>query len=254
MAKLTRRRFLQLSALALPAAVGIDARLIEPTHLRVRHVRGKSGGTIRFVHFTDFHHKGNIDYAAEVIRTINQIEPKFVCFTGDLIENRSFLDEALHLISEIKAPVYGSPGNHDYWSAAPFSEYQRVFSDTGGRWLVDESIVLPDAGLEIVGMGLGGVPALKSPQADRRILMAHYPKTVDFLGDHRFDWILAGHSHGGQVRIPGYGAIAVPWGVGRYDLGYFETPTGALYVNPGIGTYRIPWRFNCRPEITVATI
>ena len=254
MAKLTRRRFLQLSALALPAAVGIDARLIEPTHLRVRHVRGKSGGTIRFVHFTDFHHKGNAHYAAEVIRTINQLEPKFVCFTGDLIENRSFLDEALHFISEIKAPVYGSPGNHDYRSAAPFSEYQRVFSDTGGRWLVDESIVLPDAGLEIVGMGLGGVPALKSPQADRRILMAHYPKTVDFLGDHRFDWILAGHSHGGQVRIPGYGAIAVPWGVGRYDLGYFETPAGALYVNPGIGTYRIPWRFNCRPEITVATI
>jgi predicted MPP superfamily phosphohydrolase len=254
MPSISRRRFLRLGALALPVAFGIDARLIEPTNLRVTTPKLKLDGKHRFVHFSDFHHKGDVDYAADVINTINKLEPEFVCFTGDLVEDTKFLGEALGFIEQIKAPVYGSPGNHDYWSRAPFSEYERTFAGTGGRWLVDDSVVLPDYNLELIGMGSWGTTKLKPPQAGRRILLSHYPKAVDDLGTRRFDLILAGHSHGGQVRIPGYGAIAVPWGVGRYDLGYFETNSGPLYVNAGIGTYRIPWRFNCRPEITVLSI
>jgi uncharacterized protein len=53
------------------------------------------------------------------------------------------------------------------------------------------------------------------------------------------------------VRIPFHGPVVVPSGVGRYDLGFYETSGGPLYVNAGIGTYRVPWRFNCRPEITL---
>jgi predicted MPP superfamily phosphohydrolase len=56
------------------------------------------------------------------------------------------------------------------------------------------------------------------------------------------------------VRLPFYGAPILPWGVGRYDLGYFESKCGPLYVNAGIGTYRIPVRFNCRPELTLVTM
>lgn len=252
MIKISRRKFLGLTALALPAALGVDARLIEPTNLRVSNLkRGQSG--CRFVHFTDFHHRGDKDYAAEVVRTINDLQPQFVCFTGDLIENKMFQNEALSFIREIKAPVYGSPGNHDYWSHADFAEYERAFAQTGGAWLVDRSIVLPEHDLELVGMGMVGIHAFKERQAARRILLMHYPVMADTLHT-TFDLILAGHSHGGQIRIPFYGAIAVPWGVGRYDLGFFDTPGGPLYVNAGIGTYRIPYRFNCRPEITVVTI
>ena len=70
----------------------------------------------------------------------------------------------------------------------------------------------------------------------------------------RGDLILAGHSHGGQVRIPFYGPILLPYGVGRYDLGMFRTGCGPLYVNPGIGWFPVPIRFNCQPEITVFEI
>ena len=77
---------------------------------------------------------------------------------------------------------------------------------------------------------------------------------ADRLGEARFDLILAGHSHGGQVRLPFYGALVLPWGVGRYDLGLFDTPGGPLYVNAGIGTYYFPYRFNCRPEVAVVTM
>ncbi len=50
------------------------------------------------------------------------------------------------------------------------------------------------------------------------------------------------------------GNCKLPWGVGRYDLGYFESAGGPLYVNPGIGTHEHPVRFNCPPEVTLITI
>ena len=86
----------------------------------------------------------------------------------------------------------------------------------------------------------------------KRILLAHYPDTVDRIKNQIFNLVLAGHSHGGQIRLPFIGALIVPYGVGDYDLGLFHTPAGPLYVNPGLGTLR-PVRFLCRPEITVIT-
>ena len=254
MKKISRRKFLTLSALAVPAVIGADARWVEPMSLRVTNLKLNKNAKSRFVHFTDFHHKGDVKYAAKMVRTINELRPEFVCFTGDIVENKRFLREALDFIRQIKAPVYGNPGNHDYWSGASFPDCERAFGATGGAWLVDRSIVLPQHDLELVGMAMMGMHGLKDRQAERRILLMHYPKMADSLGQQRFDLILAGHSHGGQIRLPFYGALAVPWGVGRYDLGFFETPGGPLYVNAGIGTYRIPYRFNCRPEITVVTI
>ncbi|MGZ4986367.1 MAG: metallophosphoesterase, partial [Chthoniobacterales bacterium] len=221
---MTRRKFLGLGALALPAALGADV-CIEPTNLRVRQLTLRADG-VRFVHFSDFHFKGDGAYADHVVRTINDLQPEFVCFTGDLVENKSFAPDALAFVRQIKAPVYGSPGNHDYWCGAAFSTYEKAFASTGGGWLADRSIVLPKHDLEVVGMGIVGIHALKSPQATRRLLLLHYPKMADSLGGPRFDLIMSGHSHGGQVRLPFYGALVVPWGVGEYDLGYFETKGG----------------------------
>lgn len=253
MSMMTRRRFLALSALTLPAVTIGDA-CIEPTALRVTNFALNPNGRTRFVHFTDFHYKGDARYAARVVRTINDLAPQFVAFTGDLVEDKRFAPEALEFIKQIKAPVYGSPGNHDYWCQAPFAEYAKMFAATGGEWLVDRAMVLPEHELEIIGMAMGGIQAFQPPLARRRLLLMHYPQMADTLGGPRFDLILAGHSHGGQVRLPFYGPVVLPWGVGRYDLGHFETPAGPLYVNAGIGTYYFPFRFNCRPELTVVTI
>ena len=252
MARITRRKFLGLTALALPAALGADSSVLETTTLRVTQL--KSGaGNCRFVHFTDFHHKGDAEYAAEVVRTINRLEPEFVCFTGDLVEEARFAPEALAFIQQIQAPVYGSPGNHDFQSGVPFSDFADAFAATGGAWLADGVALIPKHDLEIVGMGREGVGGFAAPQASRQVLLLHYPAVANGLG-RRFDLILAGHSHGGQIRLPLVGALVVPKGVGQYDHGYYETPGGPLYVNAGIGTYRIPFRWNCRPEITLITI
>jgi hypothetical protein len=81
----------------------------------------------------------------------------------------------------------------------------------------------------------------------------HYPLMAERV-TNKFDLMLAGHSHGGQVRIPFFGALMVPYWVGRYEIGMFQLPAGPLYMNPGIGWLSTPIRFNCRPEITVFEI
>jgi uncharacterized protein len=82
-------------------------------------------------------------------------------------------------------------------------------------------------------------------------LLIHYPIQADRLDGRRYDLILAGHSHVGQLRLPFYGALVLPYGVGRHQQGRFDSLGGPLYVNAGVGTYMFPVRFNCRPEITV---
>ncbi len=251
---ISRRKFLGLGLLALPAAAGIDAKWIEPSLLSVRKVALNDDGRTRFVHFSDFHYKGDAGFATEVVQKINELAPDFVCFTGDLIEDRAFATEALSFVRQIQAPVYGIPGNHEYSSRAPFTEYHSAFAATGGEWLLARNVTLADHDVELVGMAITGIDARKNSAAKRRILLMHYPAVADQLGNERFDLILAGHSHGGQVRLPFAGAIVLPPGVGKYDLGLFQTRSGLLNVNPGIGTYIVPWRFNCRPELTLITI
>ena len=253
MPTISRRRFLQLAALAVPAAAGFDVAVIEPHRLQIRELKA-GDGRCRFVQFSDLHYRGDAEYAAEIVKKINELKPQFVCFTGDLIERKQYLTEALNFIRQIEAPVYGAPGNHDYWSGASFTDYVPAFRATGGDWLVDRAIVLPGYGLELHGMGWVGIHAFREQRAERRVLLNHFPAMTDKLG-RKFDLILAGHSHGGQIRLPFYGPLIIPDGVGRYDLGHFTTPWGPLYVNSGVGTLsRIPLRWNCPPEITVVTI
>jgi len=252
MSRITRRKFLGLTALALPAAMAVDSSAFETTTLRVTKLQ-RGPGPCRFVHFTDFHYKGDDDYAGEFVRTINELAPNFVCFTGDLVEQASFAPAAFEFIRQIKAPVYGIPGNHDYQSGVSFADFAKAFGATGGGWLPDQTAVLPEYDLELVGFGRRSVHAFTQPQAARQILLMHYPQMANGLG-RRFDLILAGHSHGGQIRLPLLGALVVPKGVWPYEYGFYETPGGPLYVNAGIGTYRIPFRGNCRPELTLITI
>jgi hypothetical protein len=250
---MTRRKFIALGALALPTALGVDAAVIEPNALRIAKLNLGTESGACFVQFTDFHFKGDTRFAAHVVSRINELAPDFACFTGDLVEDKRFAAEALDFITRIQTPVYGVPGNHDYWCGADFADYQKAFAATGGEWLVDRSVLVEKFGLESVGMAVNGIHAFQPPLAARRLLLMHYPGPADTL-EIPFDLILAGHSHGGQVRLPFYGAPILPWGVGRYDLGYFDSKFGPLYVNPGIGTYRLPVRFNCRPELTVVTM
>jgi len=256
MPKMNRRRFLLTAALLTPGAALADAGAIEPNWVKVHRLRLAPGKPAhRFVHFSDLHHKGDCDHTRSVVDLINAQSPDFVCFTGDIMEETRYLPEALELLSGIKAPLYGVPGNHDYWSRAPFSDIRRGFAATGGGWLMDEHRVIAGGSINLMGMsGLGfRQPVPAADPGVKNILLMHYPAWAKLLSG-KFDLILAGHSHGGQVRIPFYGPIIVPFAVDEYNLGLYQTQAGPLYVTSGIGWFPLPIRFNCRPEITLVEI
>ena len=256
--KISRRQFLATSLLVSGGAVCAEATCIEPTALTVRHVRlDNAKPSHRLLHFSDVHHKGDRPYLQSVVDTINSLAPDFVCFTGDIVEQAKHLPAALEILSGIKAPLFGVPGNHDFFSGISFAPVVKCFAATGGAWLLNASHEIPGTDINLVGT-ICLFPQLPLPPANPRaknILLTHYPAYVKSLGDRKFDLMLAGHSHGGQVRLPLWGSIIVPKHVGEYDLGLYQTAAGQLHVNPGIG-YIGPYdfRLNCRPEITVIEI
>jgi len=257
--KFTRRKFILTASAALlaaPGALALDARAIEPQWVKLTRLRLSDKPTHRFVHFSDLHHKGDCAHTQSVVNLINSLSPDFVCFTGDILEEAPYLGEALQLLSGIKSPLYGVPGNHDYESGISFADVSRSFVSTGGAWLVDESMPIAGGKINLIGVAhitTHYAPPMAKPGA-MNLVMCHYPIFVKRLGDQKFDLLLAGHSHGCQVRIPFYGPLMVPYGVGEYDLGLFRTQWGPLYVTSGIGWYPIPVRFNCRPEIVLVEV
>jgi predicted MPP superfamily phosphohydrolase len=88
--------------------------------------------------------------------------------------------------------------------------------------------------------------------------MVHEPDYAVYIADHRraplIDLVLSGHTHGGQVRIPGLRPLALPPFGKLFPEGHFLIENFQLYVNRGIGTVGVPFRLNCPPEITLATL
>ena len=143
--------------LAAPCVVVADAAWLEPQWVKIRRLRLAQGKPAhRFVHFTDLHHKGDRAHTQSVVDMINSLKPDFVCFTGDIMEEAKFLPEALEILSGVKAPMYGVPGNHDYWSRAPFDGIIKCFAATGGAWLVDEQRVIAGGKINLIGLARFG--------------------------------------------------------------------------------------------------
>ncbi len=248
----SRRRFLLLGLAGAAGAIVGDAFWLEPRWLKVRRLRLAAGPpSHRIVHFTDLHHKGDRPWLESVVRHINRLTPDFVCFTGDLVEEAEHLPEALAGLRQIQAPLYGVPGNHDYWADLDFAVVAGAFAATGGKWLVDEQVTTRDGQVNVIGATCLKAPDVQPRPSVKNVLLIHYPSWVERLAGVSFDLILAGHSHGGQIRLPFVGAVLVPGGIGRYDLGLFRTPAGPLYVGSGIGWFYCNARFHCRPEITL---
>jgi predicted MPP superfamily phosphohydrolase len=255
--QINRRRFFKQLGLAGGSTLllgAVDAKWVEPHWLKIRQVKISTGAPVcRFAYFTDLHYKGDRAYAQSVVKAINAQSPDFVCFGGDLIEDARFLPEALEIISGIKTPVYGVPGNHDFWSKVSFAPYRASFAATGGAWLMNENLLLANGRVNLIGLAcdkLWLAPLPLNPSA-RNIVLMHYPAWANHFQGKRCDLMLAGHSHGGQVRLPFIGSLILPYNVAHYDVGLFQTPAGPLYVNPGIGWFYLNVRFNCRPEVTV---
>jgi uncharacterized protein len=253
--RINRRQFTRLAITGVFAGCVLQPFLIEPYWLRIRKLNfgGNAAPTHRIVHITDIHYKGNRRFFETVVHTINDLAPDCVCFSGDLVERKKFLTEALEILQTIQCPVYGVPGNHEYKSGVSFPQIAEALSATGGKWLVNQTLTLPDRTLQIIGMD-GEQAEFPDLLPDmKHVLLVHYPEFAA-QATQTFDLSLVGHSHGGQIRLPLIGPIFTPNRVGAYSLGLFRTQAGPLYVNPGIGTLGPAIRVWCRPEIVLIEI
>jgi hypothetical protein len=240
------------------AAIILYAFLWEPTWFAVRRIEISGLGGLRLVHLSDIHYDGGRRYLERVVASINAERPDAVLFTGDLVDDARWLDEALAILDGVEAPIFAVTGNHEYWGRVDLERFDASLRRKGGRLLVNDSAPLA-GGMTVVGLESwygGSAPdtakAFSGVAPDSPvILLFHEPETVELLGDRKALLSLAGHSHGGQVRLPGYGALITPPRTGRHDRGLYQTPSGALCVTTGVGTWMIPARFACRPEIVV---
>lgn len=250
--RLTRRRWLGRMLLAAPGLGGLHATQVEPRWLAVRTHRVNPKPTLRIAHFTDVHYRGDAARLREVVSTVESLRPDLAVFTGDLVEDARYFEPAVDILSRMVCPLYGIAGNHDHWARVDFGIARRGFAATGGAWLKDQTLRAAGGRIRLLALDrLSG--QLKPEQGVFNLTLMHYPIWADRLG-YKSDLLLAGHSHGGQVRIPFYGALVRPHDVGPYELGWYDTPAGRLYVNPGIGCLRFDVRFNCRPEVTLFEI
>ena len=184
--------------------------------------------------------------------------PDLVCITGDLLSRPGGETELLELLGRLEHP-YVVLGNHDWaLSRDPFSRPAALGRLEHGTLLADAAaqVELRGRSVELAGVDprswLERRPSNFPPSgADLRILLCHFPKVLDRVEPGRFQLILAGHLHGGQIVVPyGFGRLLLAHPRVPYAQGIFRRGETTMHVSPGLGTTFVPFRFAARPEAT----
>ncbi|MGB1285720.1 MAG: metallophosphoesterase [Aggregatilineales bacterium] len=200
------------------------------------------------------------------VSRINDLKVDAVVITGDFVTRKvePHADDLRDSLRNLNAPdgVFVVPGNHDYWT--DINLMRRIWQDAN---MIDLSnthhtvkrgdAVLHIAGVDCYVVHLSDVEKVvrNMPEDGAAILLAHEPDYADIsAATERFDLQLSGHSHGGQVVIPGLGALVLPRYGRKYYSGLYQVGTMWQYTNRGLGTIHPRVRFNCRPEITLMTL
>lgn len=212
-------------------------------------------------------------FLERIVGHVNALAPDLVLLTGDFVTHGAFTFVAsshmayrcAEILSTLTAPLrYAVLGNHDVAVNAPM--VINALTSHGTPVLVNEHVAIERNGERLWICGAED-PGTSHPDLDLTIpakpgapviLMAHEPDYADDVVKHPrgplVDLMLAGHSHGGQVRLPLLGALVLPPMGMKYVEGYFRLNQMQLYVNRGIGTVGLPFRLNCPPELTILTL
>lgn len=246
----------------------------------------------KIVQLSDLHYDGDClpdQVLMHAIELANQEEPDVVVITGDFVtDNPNHIhDLTLHLKHlQSRCGVYGILGNHDLYVRQSRDTIVNALNKIDIRVLWNEVVYPMGEGLALVGLADYWAPDYKRsaalmdqlPPTLPRIVLAHNPDCAESLQQWRVDLQLSGHSHGGQMIIPGIANVSVlcaklyphvphkvrkkinilgacyrvmkhwEWVKGLHHVGQ-----NRLYVNRGLGTY-FPGRLFCPPEVTVITL
>lgn len=285
---LTRRKFLRVSATAAAAgalAVGADAAVWEPNHPKLVELDiplerlPEAWDGFRIVQLSDIHYDDHfcVIPLRRAVDIVNKLKPDLLVLTGDFVTAPPFarrsrqkknkaaaeIEPCAAILRRMRAAngTMAVLGNHD---ALAYSErVTGTLQSRGIDVLNNRALPLEKDGkrLWIAGVEdvLEGSPDLDStlrviPADEPVVLLAHEPDFADHAARYRVDLQLSGHSHGGQVLIPLVGAPWLPPLGRKYPAGLRRIGKMALYTNIGLGTIRVPVRWNCPPEITSITL
>jgi hypothetical protein len=231
----------------------IEPNLLTITRYKVDNLDGK-----KIVFVSDFHiAKWDKRRLKRIVNEINKLNPDLVLSGGDFIKGHTgkrtlSVEEQAEELSKIKAPMITVLGNHDAW-------YDKYTVKTA---LERQGItVLHNTGTKVGNLYISGVEDMQTsvPEIEAalentefpRILLSHTPD-IYYDVKEDVDLILAGHVHGGQVRLPFIGALICPSTYGtKFASGDFKETQNRMIVTRGLGTSILSMRFNDIPEIVV---
>lgn len=261
-----------VSCIGLPVAYGFweasQIRLRRAT-VAIPHLpRAFSGKTIGVL--TDLHHGPfvGIRFIREAVKLANSLAPDAFALVGDFAHRAADTSEqlppCLETLAKLRAPlgVFAVPGNHDQEHEG--AVFRRVIRTTSLINLTNRALKLTVSGEHLWLAGVDdlwfGQPDLEAaldgiPVNSAVVLLSHNPDLAEEQPDERIGLIVSGHTHGGQIYLPGLGAPKMPTRYGeKYRAGLVQGPASQVYVSRGLGESGIPVRLNCPPEINLLTL
>lgn len=217
---------------------------------------------LRIAHLTDVHHSlfTPLEYVQRAVKMANHLRPDLVALTGDYVTlSPSYIWPVAQMLGKLRAPlgVFAVLGNHDF-KVDP-DEITRALRAQRIRVLRNAHYPLRARGATLWIVGVDDLwwgaddldAALHSvPERDPKILLCHNPMGIHRAASHGIDFMISGHTHGGQVRLPVVGSVRGNSKLGeRFVDGWNRLNGTQIYISRGIGRSVVPLRLNCPPEI-----
>ena len=270
--RISRRQFLA-GAGATGAVVAADAFGFEAHRVLLsRHdvvVPGLPSGLdgLRIAQVSDVHFPGNQIAARAALEHLSRERPDIVLLTGDMTETARALTDVRNFAGEARGRLatIALLGNWEHRAGVTAAVARETYRSAGVDLLVNEGRTVDVAGapLALVGLDDGVMGPADLAGARRGIVpgsteiwMIHAPGFAETPPPDvaaRPVLLLAGHTHGGQIRIPLLPPVK-PVGAGRFLEGWYHDTFAPLYVSRGVGTTGIPARFRCPAEVPVFTL
>lgn len=244
------------------AGLALDAFRIEPDNIQVNRyvIHANVESPLKIADLSDLHTRGIGRPERKVLAILAREKPDVILVTGDtLADPFGSYAACAKLYERLHAPlgVWFVPGNWENWH--PLKHERQFYHEAGINLLLNQNHELrPDVWLVGLDDPLSGRPNLPAalegvPANAYTIAMFHAPFFFETIAG-KVNLALAGHTHGGQIRIPFVKPFWLPAGSWPFLAGWYEERNSRMYVNRGIGMSEIPARFLCRPEVAFITL
>ena len=271
MQKTKKKRYILIFIITVLALLPIYAFSIEPnlfvvTNHRLNPETPSNHDIIKIVQISDLHLKKFNDRAQRIAEQVNKLQPDIVVFTGDSVDKAEQIDGYDRFLSLLdrQTAKYAILGNWEYIARVDLERLTQIYAAYNCRLLVNESILYQQGNRNLLITGIDdlvGKPNLaKSLQNinpnPNHLLLAHSPAYIDLfstdelriLSEYKPQYMLSGHTHGGQLSFFGFAPILPPRS-GKYVSGWYQSNAISLYVSRGLGISILPIRIGAVPEI-----